>query len=86
MAATKCANCRNDKFELSTKVFAGAHKVVFVQCVGCGTTVGVLNAPPGLLALVDATLQKHTTALRKIGTRLDAVQTMVQQISRSTTR
>jgi transcription initiation factor IIE alpha subunit len=44
MALSACVKCNGSMFELMEQSpLRGAHKVQFVQCIKCGTPVGVLE-------------------------------------------
>lgn len=44
MAISTCSHCQNHVFELREGEVSGAHyKVLFVQCAGCGTPIGVME-------------------------------------------
>jgi hypothetical protein len=53
MAVSTCAKCAGHSFELAPFTPLGtSHKLVMVQCSGCGTSIGILD--PAMTGQIDA--------------------------------
>jgi hypothetical protein len=73
MAVSTCFKCAGHSFELALFTPLGAsHKLMIVQCSGCGTSIGVLDpatgpqidAPKSQIAAIDERLNRIAKALQ----------------------
>ena len=81
---TKCPKCENASFKLVIFEPVGAnYKMNFIQCAHCNTPVGVAEYYDSgvLLKKQEKTLEKHSTALDDIETRLRHVEHIVVQVA-----
>jgi hypothetical protein len=68
MATTTCVKCSGHNFELSSFVPKGeSHKVTILQCVTCGTPIGLLDRVSGLQMVA---LQNQITSIDDRLTRI----------------
>ena len=73
MAVSTCTKCAGHSFELAPFTPLGAsHKLVMVQCSGCGAPIGILdptataqiNALKNQIAAIDERLNRIAKALQ----------------------
>ncbi len=78
MAVTSCAHCRGHAFEVQeAKKLAGSHQqLLFVQCAGCGTPVGVIDATTGTRRM------EQDARMRKLEQQIEAMSREVHHIGR----
>ncbi len=75
MAVAACVRCQSTSFELQEAKVAGArHKLMFVQCTGCGAPAGLVDGHAA------ATLQEQDQRLKELERQLEALAGSVTHI------